>query len=90
MVTVGPRIGFDPDRYVRLRVRCPEQGKDRVVYLHRLTAYAHGKLDALRFADDPREVHHLDGDKWNNDPDNLQAREPEDHGRLTRELEMVA
>lgn len=91
-VTVGPRVEFDLDRYVRIRVWDPEKGAsggDRVYYLQRLTCYAHGKIDALRMADmeDPKEIDHLDGNKWNNHPDNLEPRPPEEHGKITRDRE---
>lgn len=49
---------------------------DRPVYVHRLVAYAHGLLDGL---DDPREVHHTDGNPWLNSPENLQAVEHVEH-----------
>lgn len=67
--------------------------------LHRLVAYAHGILDHPRFDDeliaidletdkvrmepDAREVHHVDEDKMNSSPDNLEAHTPEEHGRIT-------
>lgn len=77
-VTVGPRLQFDLDRYIRLRVRDPTTGRDRYVNLHRLVAYAHGELEHIR---DDLDVHHLNGDRWDNRPSNLEAREPAEHGR---------
>jgi hypothetical protein len=73
---VGPRVEFDPDHYPRIRVWDAEAGHDRYVYLHRLTAYAHGQLDALW---SPLEVHHRDSDSWNSRPENLEAVTPEEH-----------
>lgn len=75
-LTVGPRLEFNPDGYVSLRAAA--DNREFRLYLHRLTAYAHGDLDGL---DDHREVHHRDGDRWNNSPDNLEALEPRDHRR---------
>lgn len=51
--------------------------------LHRLYAYAHGIIDHPRFDRDSREIHHVDEDKWNSMPDNLEAHTPEMHGRIT-------
>lgn len=76
MVTVGPRVHFDPDHYPRLFVWDPEIGADRTVYLHRLTAYAHGEIDSL-WSD--LHVHHVNGDGWDNDPDNLEGLTRPEH-----------
>ena len=73
---VGPRVEFDPKHYPRLRVWDPQAGKDRYLYLHRLTAYAHGEIDDLWSS---LEVHHVDHDRWNSTPENLEAREPDHH-----------
>lgn len=75
--TVGPRVEFSLDHYPRIRVS--ERGREWYVYLHRLTAFAHGELDAL---DDGRHVHHVDGDRWNNSPENLEAVASHEHDEL--------
>ncbi|QCC47448.1 HNH endonuclease [Halobellus limi] len=75
--TVGPRVEFSLDHYPRIRVS--EGGREWYVYLHRLTAFAHGELDAL---DDERHVHHVDGDRWNNAPENLEAVASHEHDEL--------
>lgn len=75
-VIVGPRLEFDPDHYPRLRVWDSRAGHDRYLYLHRLTAYAHGEIDSL-WTD--YHVHHLDHDRWNNQPSNLERRPPDEH-----------
>ncbi|MFB6137531.1 MAG: HNH endonuclease [Halobacteriaceae archaeon] len=77
--TVGPRVEFDLDGYVRIRAWDADRGHDRYLYLHRLAAYAHGELEDLHASD---HVHHSDGDRWNNDPANLEARDPVGHGEL--------
>ena len=75
-VIVGSRIEFDIDHYPRIRAWDSEVGHDRYLYLHGLVAYAHGEIDDL-WTD--LEVHHVDHDRWNNQPENLEAREPEPH-----------
>lgn len=64
------------------------EGVNDAVKHHRVLAYAWGLLDGL---DDPREIDHLgmtDGDgepiPWLNIRGNLEAVEPDDHGRRTR------
>lgn len=69
-VTVGPRVEFRTDHYPRIRVYDPLKGQDRFVYLHRLTAYAHGLIDDLW---EPVDVHHINCDGWDNMPGNLEA-----------------
>lgn len=39
---------------------------------------------------DTREVHHVDEDKQNGRPENLEAHPPQDHGRITRESQLAA
>lgn len=77
MPVVGPRVEFDPDHYPRIRVWDPRAGHDRYIYLHRLTAYAHGIIDDLW---EPVDVHHIDGDGWNScDPLNLERKTRDEH-----------
>lgn len=71
-----PRVEFDVDHYPRIRVWDSRAGRDRYVYLHRLSAYAHGILDSPW---DPRHVHHLNGDRWDSRPSNLEAVWPDEH-----------
>ena len=73
---VGMRVEFDPDHYPRIRVWDSRHQKDRYLYLHRLTAYAHEIINDLWA---PEEVHHLDHDRWNSRPENLEARDPVRH-----------
>lgn len=42
-----------------------------------------GESGEARMDPDHREVHHIDEDFWNSDPENLEALEPEDHGYIT-------
>jgi len=81
----GPRITlggvtWGPERYPMLCIR--EDGERYYFGLHRLYAYAHGIIDHPRFDRDPREVHHVDEDKMNSMPDNLEAHTPEQHARI--------
>lgn len=74
--TVGPRVESDTAGYVR--IRCWDGEREHYLYLHRLAAYAAGEIDAL---DAGEHVHHVDGDRWNNAHDNLEAVTPEAHDR---------
>lgn len=79
--TVNPRVEFDTKGHVRMRVYDDRRKGDRYLYLHRLVAYAHGKLDSV--FDDSLHVHHENEDKWDNRPENLTAMEPERHTVVT-------
>lgn len=74
-ITCRPRIEFNTEGYVRIRAYTAEHGS-ACLYLHRLTAYAHGVLAEPW---EERDVHHADHDRWNNRPENLEAREPTEH-----------
>lgn len=73
---VGPRVEFDPDHYPRIRYWDGE--KEHYIYLHRLSAYAEGKLSSLW---DDEHVHHTDCDSWNSRPENLEVVDPDEHAR---------
>lgn len=62
----------------RKRVRVRENGRERYVYLYRLSAVAWGILDGLS---DDRVIHHLNGDPTDDRRENLRAVEPGDHPR---------
>lgn len=79
VTTVGPRVEFSTSHYPRLRVWHPEREVDVPIYLHRLTAYAHGEIDDLW---SPLFVHHEDADPWNNRPENLRAVTRAEHEEL--------
>jgi hypothetical protein len=67
-------------------LRIPSEDHDghgtRYVAVHRLCALAWGELDSLS---QPLEIHHEVEIGWYNAESNLQALEPRDHGRITRE-----
>lgn len=69
--------------YEEIRPR-GRDGAGRGVKNHRLLAYAWGLLDGL---DDPREVDHRVECRFLNIESNLQAVEPDAHGRRTRHRE---
>ena len=76
-------IVWGEERYPMLRV---SEGGERYYFpLHRLYAYAHEIIDHPRFDRDNREIHHVDENKWNSMPDNLEAHTSEMHGRITYE-----
>lgn len=62
----------------RERIRVYHDGRERYVYLYRLTAVAHGILEGLG---DDRIVHHENGIPWDDRPANLEAYPAEDHPR---------
>ena len=57
-----------------------ESPDERPVYIHRLVAVAHGKMESLG---DGRDVHHKDGITWVNSPENLTPVPPWEHRRRT-------
>lgn len=65
-----------PDGRERVRFYDSQEGRERYVFLYRLTAVAHGKLDSLA---DRRHIHHINGVPWDDRPENLEAVEPADH-----------
>lgn len=62
----------------RERVRVYHDGRERYVYLYRLSAVAWGILDGLG---DDRIVHHESRVPWDDREANLTAYPPEDHPR---------
>ena len=53
---------------------------NRKVRIHRLVAVAEYGIDAVK----DKDVHHKNGVRWDNRPDNLELLEPDEHGRVTR------
>lgn len=72
---------LDPEGYEFLVAGRFEPGSYESIAHHRVLAYAWGAIDDL---DDPREVDHTTPIPWLNIESNLDAVEPEDHGRRTR------
>ena len=55
------------------KIRTHHKGERSVVLLHRLIAYAHGKIDFDELCDSDTVVHHKSGHGWDNRPDNLEV-----------------
>jgi hypothetical protein len=89
-VTVGPRVEFALDGYVRIRAYSPELGRDCYVYVQRLAGFASGELDSPWVTDDPRHADHQNGEKWDNRPENIRGEWPDDHGRRHRRQQLDA
>lgn len=66
------------DDRLRVRVWDRDRGKERYVYLYRLTAVAWGILDSLG---DDEIIHHKNRHAFDDREENLQAFPPEDHPR---------
>lgn len=83
-IRLVPRGDAKGHRLIRVDgedVENPE-GHPRFVAEHRLAAYAWDLIDSL---DDPREIDHVDVVPCHTAEDNLEPREPDEHGRITRE-----
>lgn len=62
------------DGYARWRDCC--RGVESYVYVHRLLAVAEYGFDAL----EGMHVHHRNHIRWDNRPENIELREPAEHG----------
>ena len=80
-VSVVPH-GSKGYRLLRIDGEETADGRPRYVAVHRLVAYAHGELASLSQS---LEVHHRDGLKGLNGPENLEALTPREHGQVTRQ-----
>jgi DNA-binding CsgD family transcriptional regulator len=61
------------------KIRTYNDGDREVVLLHRLIAYAHGKLDFEGLCDSDTVVHHKSGHGLDNRPENLEVKSFTDH-----------
>jgi len=53
------------------KIRTHHDGEKHVVLVHRLIAYAHGKIDFNELCNSDVVVHHKSGHGWDNRPENL-------------------
>ena len=61
------------------KIRTHHKGERSVVMIHRLIAYAHGKMDFDELCDSDTVVHHKSGHGWDNRPDNLEVKSFKGH-----------
>lgn len=78
------------DGYCRLRVWCPIEGRDRYVYEHQLVALMEGADPDRIFSAGEWHVHHINGCKWDNRPENLEVERSDRHAYLTFEHDYEA
>lgn len=71
------------DGYVRYRLWCPVERRERYVYEHQLVALLDGADPAKVFSDGEHHVHHRNGHRFDNRRENLQVERSDDHARLT-------
>lgn len=71
-------VSYDtsPNGYERWKATCPPD-RDTVVMVHRLLAVAEHGFNAL----DGNHVHHKNGVKWDNRPENIEVLSPSEHMR---------
>jgi len=85
-VTPDVHLDVHPKGYRLLRVETSD-GRYYVAE-HRLVAFAHCGLDSPFFAEDSREVHHIDGAPESNHPANLEPLTSKEHGETTRAADL--
>lgn len=62
-----------------------ENGESHYILIHRLVAYAHGKIPANEVYNGDLHIHHKSGVIWDNSPENLQAVTNSEHQRIHAE-----
>lgn len=67
-----------PDGYCRWRSFDPSLGDDVYLYVHQLLACV--EFDPADVFDPSNHVHHINGVRWLNLPDNIELRDDAEHG----------
>jgi len=75
--TIDPHGEGVGNAYEKVESMC--NGERQGVYIHRLVAYAHGKLSFEGLCDPDTVVHHKSGHGLDNRPENLEVKSFEDH-----------
>jgi len=86
-MTAVARLERRDDDYVHWRSWDPIEKRERYVYVHQLLAIADGASPYLVFSNGDWEVHHRNGRKFDNRPENLQLLQNTEHGTTTATLE---
>lgn len=69
------------DGYERVRDYDPVEKRERYAYIHQLVAIANGADPEKVFSGGEYVIHHVDGIKWHNVPENLQLSRSNEHTR---------
>jgi len=75
------------DGYERFRCWDPVEKRERYCYVHQLVAIANGADPEKVFSGGEYVIHHHDGIKWHNSPENLELERTEDHTRMHKAAE---
>jgi len=69
-------VHFRADGYVEVSANAPDNSTERIL-IHRLLAIAEYGYDAVAGND----IHHKNGVKWDNRPQNIELKDPSEHAK---------